>query len=219
MILFWIWICFLFFFDILEIKLAGNYTNNPPQWITDLMESELLIECFKFSKYAQSVNEFYKNKINIIPKWSDFVTNAHANKKEFITNQPVEIESVATKCTNMFSVFRNCKKDVDKKQKSLNPKIYFSNERTFLGWFQAAVFIGGAGLTIHSSNIHDPAGFTLLAVALLVLVWAIILYYRRNYKLIHGQMNGLHDLYGPAILVSVIILVFSYSIITGNDTV
>ena len=33
--------------DILEIKLVGDYADNPPEWIADLMDSSLLIESYK----------------------------------------------------------------------------------------------------------------------------------------------------------------------------
>merc|ERR1712228_1124952 len=112
---------------------------------------------------------------------------------------------------------KNKKKQISKA--SANPKIYFSNERTFLGWFQAAVFIGGSGLTIHSIDAEDPAAYLLLSVALIVLLWAICLYYKRNIQLLKGTTTGLHDMYGPAILASAITFVFAYSLFKGSNEI
>eukprot|EP00483_Globobulimina_turgida_P008834 UN08852 len=106
---------------------------------------------------------------------------------------------------------RQQRAEYKKKKKPINPKVYFSNERTFLGWFQAAVFIAGSGLTIHSFNKNDPAGYCLIITAMFVLLYAIVLYYRRNSKLLKGQMDGLHDMVGPALLVALVFFVLIYS--------
>eukprot|EP01084_Bolivina_argentea_P208478 355423_1 len=193
---------------VLEIKLGHLYANNPPQWIKDLMKSKLLMKCYKFSKYGESVNQFYQNKVHIIPRWrgkSSLNPIKNKNKKCKNKNEIVliDVEDKQDICDDIKG----------KKTKQVNPKVYFSNERTFLGWFQAAVFIGSAGLTICSINQNDIAGPLLIGVAGLVLLWAVFIYYKRNFKLLKGSMDGLHDLYGPVFLVSVIIFVFTYSLI------
>eukprot|EP01083_Nonionella_stella_P096151 270204_1 len=218
-----------FSFDILEIKLAGPYVDDPPLWIQDLMESELLKECYKFSKYGQSVNEFYSKRVQFVPKWIEEnqmmfeyrdKTTSYAKTPKAIDNGDTHREQ--SRCCVPFLTVKNLKRIRNrkrKKTKAVNPKVYFSNERTFLGWFQAAVFIGGSGLTINSIDRSDPAGYLLICVAAVVLLWAIVLYYKRNFKLLKGKMNGLHDFYGPTILVSVILFVFAYSLINGNQRV
>jgi len=42
-------------FAILEVKLSGNTIDNPPSWITELMNSSLVIPQYKFSKYIHSI--------------------------------------------------------------------------------------------------------------------------------------------------------------------
>ena len=56
-------------FSVLEIKLSGDNVHSPPEWINDLMNSTSLLKSYKFSKYGHSVNIFYGDKLNIIPKW------------------------------------------------------------------------------------------------------------------------------------------------------
>ena len=106
-----------------------------------------------------------------------------------------------------------------KYKKKVNPKIHFSNERTWLGWFQAAIFIGATGLTIHTIDKQNPSAHLLLSVSGFVLIWATIIYYRRNVKISMGEMNELYDFDGPAILVSIILFVFSYSVYDGGHTI
>jgi len=240
-----------FNFDILEIKLSGNAVNNAPQWIQDLMASDLLLDCYKFSKYGQSINEFYQNKVSVIPKWIENSDEIMSRSNNIIINNTMptttnsnhvivnianneqhnvddinpfdefgEFEDDDTTNQQQDGCWKNVQKNNKKKKekkKDINPKVYFSNERTFLGWFQAAVFIGGAGLTIHSINRQDPAAYLLLSAAFIVLLWAICLYYIRNYKLLKGTTTGLHDVYGPALLVLLILFVFGYSVITGTN--
>merc|ERR1712228_873075 len=73
-----------------------------------------------------------------------------------------------------------CKKNErSKKRKPINPKTHFSNERTFLQWFKSAIFVGSSGLSIHALDPASSAGFIMVAVGILILVWGMIVYYVR----------------------------------------
>merc|ERR1712228_314295 len=209
-------------FEILEIKLAGKYSDNPPDWIQDLMDSSLLLDCFKFSKYGQSVNEFYSDKIELIPAWIENVdvlnkdyAKMDVQKKEIVNvydTAPNETKEVSDSY-RLWRCICFCKKNErSKKRKPINPKTHFSNERTFLQWFKSAIFVGSSGLSIHALDPASSAGFIMVAVGILILVWGMIVYYVRNWKLITGQMEGLHDFYGPGFLGTILLIVFIYGL-------
>eukprot|EP01083_Nonionella_stella_P287862 979953_1 len=216
-------------FNVLELKLCGKYIDTPPQWINDLMESDLLMSCYKFSKYGQSIYSFHANEIYIIPKWIEEYPQyfdeeekkmaLHVGYEEELKVSEPKEEVQAPSTTKCICCGRKEKdtKRGKKKKKIMNPKVYFSNERTFLQWFQAAVFVGSAGLTIRSMNPDDVAAILLISTSFLILMWAVVIYYRRNYRLLRNEQEGLHDLYGPAVLVSVMIFVMGYSITNGAN--
>ena len=56
-------------FCVLEIKLQGDYIDSPPEWINDLMKSNLIINVPKFSKFSHSSYIFYDNLRT--PYWID----------------------------------------------------------------------------------------------------------------------------------------------------
>ena len=50
------------------MKLSGNNVDNPPKWISDLMNSDLLIENGRsFSKFGHSIYKFLSLKCQIEP--------------------------------------------------------------------------------------------------------------------------------------------------------
>ena len=61
-------ICY-FKYGILEIKLKDDYIENPPDWIKNLMESNLIIEKNNFSKFAILFIHFII--INVNSYWMD----------------------------------------------------------------------------------------------------------------------------------------------------
>eukprot|EP01083_Nonionella_stella_P287861 979951_1 len=215
-------------FNVLELKLCGKYIDCPPQWIQDLMDSELLMKCYKFSKYGQSIYSFHANEIYIIPRWieeypqyfddEEKKMDLHmqtARDEEIEESKMMEEESRSGCCKKKGRDTAQETKRKGKKKKIMNPKVYFSNERTFLQWFQSAVFVGSAGLTIHANYPTDVSGYLMIGTSFLILMWAVVTYYKRNYRLLRNEQEGLHDLYGPAVLVFVMIFVMGYSISSG----
>jgi len=249
-----------FAFDVLEIKLAGAYTDNPPKWVQDLMDSALLCECYKFSKYGQSVQEFYANRVVIVPKWIQNINvlrmarerkiaalaavaaavgggggdHDHEFGRVCAVNKDVRI-AIQHKSSSALGVMsddfefssehRKPKKSTDwclshkksntdggkKHFKPVNPKVHFSAERTFLQWFKAAIFIGSSGLSVNALAPKEAAGLMMVSVAGIIVIWAMVVYYIRSWKLLQGQMEGLHDLLGPGFLGCLLLGLFAYA--------
>merc|ERR1712154_8980 len=104
------------------------------------------------------------------------------------------------------------KSPTKRKPKPVNPKVHFSNERTFMQWFKASIFMGSSGVTVNALQPGDPAGIMMVACAFAILLWGLMVYYVRNWKLLTGQMEGLHDFWGPGMLGILLAFVFGYSL-------
>ncbi|KAF7727937.1 vacuolar transporter chaperone [Apophysomyces ossiformis] len=56
-------------YAILETKLQTHLGQAPPQWLTKLVESHLVHEVPRFSKYLHGACHFYREKLALLPWW------------------------------------------------------------------------------------------------------------------------------------------------------
>ena len=205
-------------FAILEVKLSGNTIDNPPSWITELMNSSLVIPQYKFSKYIHSIYHYFGNKCSKIPYWIE------ENKDEFnlswknTSSIAIDMESNSNSsliedipnqgCFNCFNINRNVSNAI-----KIEPKTFFSNERTYLQWFNAAVFVASGGLTVMSLSDTKTVGILLVLVSTIIIMYSTFIYYRRNDALVNRRPEGYNDLYGPIVLSGIMIVTFIISLI------
>ena len=88
------------------------------------------------------------------------------------------------------------------------PKTFFSNERTYLQWFNAAVFVASGGLTVMSLSDTKTVGILLVLVSTIIIMYSTFIYYRRNDALVNRRPEGYNDLYGPIVLSGIMIITF-----------
>lgn len=91
----------------------------------------------------------------------------------------------------------------------VEPKVFFSNERTFLAWLHTSVLLAGASIAITSFSEGDLLsqlyGIILLPVAISFLVYAMHQYGKRS-KMIRTTAPGPYeDIVGPSVLAIVLI--------------
>jgi len=212
-------------YAILEIKLSDEYSETPPIWVSDLMNSSLVIPQYKFSKYIHSIYHYFGNKCNKIPHWIDehkdkfnlswentssIVLDMESNSNSSLTNR-VTPNQDNRKCFN-FKCFKNNDRRISNAIK-IEPKTFFSNERTYLQWFNAAVFVASGGLTIMSLSESKTVGTLLVLVSILIIMYSTFIYYKRNDALINRKPEGYNDIYGPILLSIIMIISFIISVI------
>jgi uncharacterized membrane protein YidH (DUF202 family) len=95
----------------------------------------------------------------------------------------------------------------------VEPKSFFANERTFIQWISAALLLMGVGELLFVSARESlsqsalVAGNFLFVVALVVVVYAGALFYRRLFLMTNAKPYGYSDVIGPSF--------FAVFIITG----
>ncbi|KAJ2784688.1 GTPase regulator Nrf1 [Coemansia javaensis] len=101
--------------------------------------------------------------------------------------------------------------------KLLRPKNYFANERTFIGWLQLAVAMGGLGLALlnfGSAGIRVRiSAFVFETGALALIVYAYAAFWRRAARLRRGSRGTWDDRIAP--IVVVIFFIFATAINFG----
>jgi len=56
-------------YAVLETKLQTHLGQEPPEWLTKLLESSLVHEVPRFSKYLHGASHFYKESMPLLPWW------------------------------------------------------------------------------------------------------------------------------------------------------
>lgn len=108
-----------------------------------------------------------------------------------------------------FAQFLNLEPGRDKQGQVLKiePKVFFANERTFLAWFNSAIFASSVGIAVKTSGAQIPGGL-LVGVGVLVIAYAIATYMQRTSSLLNRKASGYHDKYGPIFLSFVVVTIF-----------
>ena len=215
-------------YAIVEIKLREPFISSPPEWLSELEQSSLLHKENNFSKYIHGTYAFHEmcgagSARLRRPLWY--------SNMEFITPQ-MAVASTTLKDKFMkrdlesqlhwFSKLLGYKDPLgtDGKPIRIEPKVFFANERTFLTWFQSALFVSSIGIAIISS---DPASRTtggiLLAIGALLIFYAIFTYTQRGSSLLRRVGNGYHDPIGPPILGVTVIAVFLVAFLFADGIV
>ena len=92
----------------------------------------------------------------------------------------------------------------------VEPKVFFSNERTFMAWMHIAIILAGASVAIMASPVDDGDtetskrnkiyGYITFPVAVAFIVYAMYQYVRRAYMIRMKLPGPYADYVGPTIL-------------------
>jgi uncharacterized membrane protein YidH (DUF202 family) len=118
-----------------------------------------------------------------------------------------------------------------KKAVRVEPKSYFANERTFIQWASAALWLLTAAALLRERELPDgrityltQTGVALCFGAIMLLIHSIYTYFKRIMLMRTGNPNGYADFYGPILLFSVVftgvgILLFEQSSYSFGPTI
>ena len=86
----------------------------------------------------------------------------------------------------------------------VEPKVFFSNERTFIAWMHTSVLLASASIAILAfakANLWSQLyGVLLLPVAITFIVYATMQYTRRSFMIRHKHPGPYEDVAGPVVL-------------------
>lgn len=88
----------------------------------------------------------------------------------------------------------------------IEPKVFFSNERTFLAWLHLSIILAGASIAIlaftedSSSPFAQLYGVVLLPVAIAFIIYSMYQYGRRSRMIRNRHPGPYEDTVGPVVL-------------------
>ena len=205
-------------YAILEVKIAERFINNLPKWICDLIDSTLVIKQPNFSKFIHTCYHFYGNKCNKIPHWIDenkdqFNLSWENNSSIYIEHSESESSISVREVDKCCGFFSNKKKKVVANPIKIEPKTFFANERTYLQWFNSAVFVSTGGLTIMGLAESSAPGIMLVISSIFIMLYSAFIYYKRNEALVNRNPSGYNDLHGPLLLTFIMIICLILSLL------
>mmetsp|Transcript_123426 Transcript_123426/g.184617 ORF Transcript_123426/g.184617 Transcript_123426/m.184617 type:complete len:229 (-) Transcript_123426:3-689(-) len=90
--------------------------------------------------------------------------------------------------------------------KKVDPKVFFSAERTYLAWMHSSILLAGVSIAIsaysETGTAADIYGVMILPIAIVFLIYAMIQYGDRSLKIRKRSPGPYEDRWGPVVLGS-----------------
>ena len=144
------------------------------------------------------VNASNSSNNNNKPWWSIFQLGGGGNPANLTVSQR-DVMSYNSKTNQKLNKLR-------KAPIKIEPKVFFSNERTFIAWMHVSIILAGGSIAIlaFADDSHNPFsqlyGIILLPVAISFIVYSMYQFQRRA-KMIRTRHPGPYeDTVGPAVL-------------------
>mmetsp|Transcript_46149 Transcript_46149/g.111867 ORF Transcript_46149/g.111867 Transcript_46149/m.111867 type:complete len:210 (+) Transcript_46149:117-746(+) len=100
-------------------------------------------------------------------------------------------------------------RDIYAQAHKIDPKVYFSVERTYLAWMHTAILLSGISMAMmnYSDESDNTAfyGLLLLPVGIAFILYAMYQYAKRNHMLLSRSPGPYEDKWGPVILGSLFV--------------
>lgn len=230
---------------VLEVKLSLKEGQDAPKWVSDLIESGLCVQVHKFSKFIHGCATLLPDQVQAFPYWIDdlsirpsILRSQPIKQRRSVVSAPkssnnharVPIQLMERKrsmigfadaddtTSLMASVDPLTSELMEKPRKTpmkIEPKVFFSNERTLLAWLHISITIGSlsavllgfstrnklAGTEVNSNVGPHLMGFTLMPVSVLFAVYAFNMFLtRRKYLRLRLDDGHFFDENGPFFL-------------------
>ena len=79
-------------YGVLEVKLQTQYGQEPPQWVTDLVNSHLVEAVPKFSKFIHGCATLLPHRVNLVPFWLPQSWSLTGALKALLTLPSVDVD-------------------------------------------------------------------------------------------------------------------------------
>jgi uncharacterized membrane protein YidH (DUF202 family) len=98
----------------------------------------------------------------------------------------------------------------------IEPKTFFANERTFLQWLNTLLLlaVGSSAFIAYGSEPFQVAGTLLVVISLVFVLYALAVYHWRRRAIVRRSVTRAYDdRFGPAALVTLVVLTFVLSVV------
>jgi uncharacterized membrane protein YidH (DUF202 family) len=224
-----------FQYAVLEVKIQKS-ENNPsdgmPAWITELEHKGHIIEVAKFSKFLTATALHNFAQVDEIPSWfklfgvadtPDVATSSSKKDAHILLEAGEELKRDVSPTGGKPSSGRSSQplrmsgelyqgKQLVHRNMRIGPKLFLSNERTFLNWAQQILAVSTfGGVLIQQDDYDTPvliSGVLVVILAVIVLM-RVLFKYRERVKVVKEMREPVHAFAESIAPVSYSILVLS----------
>ncbi|KAI8638994.1 VTC domain-containing protein [Parasitella parasitica] len=137
--------------------------------------------------------------------FSDFYRPQEGGSQAYMLQDPHTIKDNDQMRKSMLTELAQEKEEKKKKKKhkppqhTMEPKLFFANERTFINWLQFSALIMTAALTLLNFGDHVSAiaGATFFGISMVIALYAFFRYRYRAYQMSTRPDIRYDDLFGP----------------------
>lgn len=226
---------------VLEVKLALKEGEEKPAWVDELIESNLVTRIHKFSKFIHGCATLIPDEVQAFPYWIDDLSirpsilrsqPINAKRQDFSwgksKHEPIELMTrteSTVRVGRQLSLTDLLNEKPRKTPLKIEPKVFFSNERTLLSWLSISMTLGT--LTVALVTVDDTKstpgahiddsnsglsliGFLLMPLSVLFAVYALTQYLsRRKYLKLRIDNGIFFDESGPFFLGMTLLFVLT----------
>ncbi|OAC99811.1 hypothetical protein MUCCIDRAFT_74618 [Mucor lusitanicus CBS 277.49] len=222
-------------YAVLETKLQTHLGQEPPQWLTRLLESQLVYEVPRFSKFLQGAAFFWNPRLPLLPWWLNQLELDIRNAKQptgnftglsrskslkpLIDGEEARLNAYFDEDISALEEGNSGEEMTEKKKKKkknkdkedggarIEPKVFFASERTFIHWLHFAAIILTAALTLlnFGDGVNRIVGGVFFGISLIFALYAFGFYRWRAYRITNMPHLRFDDIYGPVFLCILLI--------------
>ncbi|KAG1458117.1 hypothetical protein G6F56_006467 [Rhizopus delemar] len=195
-------------YAVLEVKLQTHVGQEPPEWITDLVQSHLVESVPKFSKFIHGCATLLEEKISLLPFWLPQM-DVDIRKPCRALNAQGRQDDQDSLRIHTTTVNSNDEEGESSRLSVLTvpPKTFMANERTFFSWLHFTLLLNvlAVGLLHFSDYSGRLAAIALTMVSVIIMLYALYNYHCRIRYILEQNPGDYSDKYGPILLTSCII--------------
>eukprot|EP00123_Amoebidium_parasiticum_P018194 comp24129_c1_seq1/m.43808 comp24129_c1_seq1/g.43808 ORF comp24129_c1_seq1/g.43808 comp24129_c1_seq1/m.43808 type:complete len:632 (-) comp24129_c1_seq1:563-2458(-) len=226
-------------YAVLNVKVSSE--GKHPRWVEDLMKSHLVESVPRFSPYIHGVSVLFEEKVRVFPFWliqmeKDIRKSPTSSIVDRLNKglppppMPNGVNAGNSMSQSTIIPIRDPQSTFKKPiaiPVRVEPKVFFANERTFLNWLHTAILVSTIGISLLNlvgpsgaqAKASQVAGFTLIPVALVFLIYSAYTYYWRDFKIRTRDPGPYNTVAGPILITSVFVLslVLNYCVWLGEN--
>lgn len=200
-------------------KSSGQYyfvTHNPglSESVRDAGDNVGVIE---FKGSGTNENEYEPKPVNrnLVKGFSPL---KQSHRERSILKSPTAKTQTNPLSRKLFSIFGGKKQATSfnvEGAKKANPKIFFSNERTFLKWMNVSVWVAGISLGLStiegasSGGLESLSSLFFSAIAIVIVCYSMVQYAKRSLLIVKRSPGPYEDRWGPIVIGSLFVVSFT----------
>ncbi|CEP07971.1 hypothetical protein [Parasitella parasitica] len=187
---------------------AVDSKEKAPEYVVQLEDANASRLTLQSTPTANDEQEGLRSRSSLkqLQTFSDFYRPQEGGSQAYMLQDPHTIKDNDQMRKAMLTELAQEKEEKKKKKKkqkppqhTMEPKLFFANERTFINWLQFSALIMTAALTLlnFGDHVSTIAGATFFGISMVIALYAFFRYRYRAYQMSTRPDIRYDDLFGP----------------------